>query len=280
MKHIQSMSDMSAFAADLRSHGTTIGVVPTAGALHAGHEALVRAARERAGAAIVSIFVNPLQYGPHEKISERPQSIADDLRCCKEWGAQAVFTPPVEEIYPQGYSTYVSEETLSKPMCGISRPNHFRGVTTFMVKLLNLIQPDFVFFGQKTAQRAAVVRKLAKDLGFRVQVVAVPTVRDVDGLALGVRNHALTANQRSDALALFQALQKAKEMADAGVRSPDRVVAEATHILAQHRRIRVIYVAVLDNDTLAPVREIKPGHCMVAIATWVDEVRLIDNILL
>jgi pantoate--beta-alanine ligase len=278
MKHIQSMSEMSAFAAELRSRGKTIALVPTAGALHAGHEALIRAAAAQAGAVIVSIFVNPHQYGPHERISDRPQTPADDLKHCEEWGAQAVFDPSVDEVFPRGFSTFVSEEVLSKPLCGVSRPTHFRGVTTFMAKLLNIVHPDFVIFGQKTAQRAAVVRKMARDLGFGVQVAIVPTVREADGLALGVCNHALTTSQRHDALALFQALRRAKEMADAGVRSPDRLVAEATHILAQHRRIRVIYVAVMDNETLEPVREVKPGHCMAAIAVWVDEVRLIDNI--
>jgi pantoate--beta-alanine ligase len=277
MKHIHSMLEMSAFAAELRSHGT-VALVPTAGALHGGHKALVRAAKERAGAAIVSIFANPLQYGPNEKVSDRPQTPAEDLEHCREWGAHAVFTPSADEIFPHGFSTYVSEELLSKPMCGVSRPSHFRGVATLMVKWFNLIHPDFVLFGQKTAQRAAVVRKIAVDLSIRVQVVVVPTVREPDGLAMGIRNHALTASQRIDALALYQALLKAKEMADAGVRSPDRLVAEATHILGQHRRIRVIYVAVLDNDTLAPVREVRPGNCMAAIAAWVDEVRLIDNI--
>jgi len=278
MKHIQTMSDLGAFAAEQRSKGKTIALVPTAGALHAGHEALIRAAAERAGTVIVSIFVNPHQYGPHERISDRPQTPAEDLKHCKEWGAHAVFTPTASEVYPRGFSTYVSEEVLSKPLCGISRPNHFRGVTTLMAKLFNTVNPDFVFFGQKTAQRAAIVRKMVHDLGFKVQVAVVPTVRETDGLALGVCNQALTRNQHLDALALFQALSQAKKMADAGVRSPDRVVAEATHILGQHRRIRVIYVAVVDNDTLEPVREVKPGHCMAAIAAWVDEVRLIDNI--
>jgi pantoate--beta-alanine ligase len=278
MKYIQSMSDMSAFAAELRSQGKTIALVPTTGTLHGGHEALIRAALAQANAVIVSIFVNPHQYGPRERVSARPQTPAEDLKHCKEWGAQAVFTPSAEELFPHGFATFVSEEVLSKPLCGVSRPHHFRGVTTLMAKFFNLIHPDFVFFGQKTAQRATVVRKMAQDLGFKVQVVLVPTVRESDGLALDFRNQALSPNQRTDALALSQALRQAKEMADAGVRSPDRLVAEATHILAQHRRIRVIYVAVVDNDTLEPVREVKPGHCMAAIAAWVDEVRLIDNI--
>jgi pantoate--beta-alanine ligase len=278
MKHIQTVSDLSAYAEEQRAKGKTIALVPTAGALHAGHEALVRKAAAQAGTVIVSVFVNPHQYGPHERISDRLQTPAEDLKHCKEWGAHAVFTPSAGEIYPRNFSTFVSEEVLSKPLCGISRPNHFRGVTTLMAKLFNIVRPDLVFFGQKTAQRAAIVRKMAHDLGFKVQVAVVPTVREADGLALGVSNHTLTPNQRRDALALVQALRQAKQMADAGVRSPDRLVAEATHILGQHRRIRVIYVSVVDSDTLEPVRDVKPGHCMAAIAAWVDEVRLIDNI--
>jgi pantoate--beta-alanine ligase len=246
--------------------------------LHAGHEALLRAAAQTGSVVIVSIFANPAPFGAGEKIADHTRGSADDLTHLQAWGAEAVFTPSSEELFPRGFGTFVSEEVLSKPLCGISRPNHFRGMATLMVKLINIIRPDVLFFGQKTAQRAAVVRKVAQDLGFPMRVEVIPTVRDVDGLALGVRNNDFTPTQRLEALALSKALRRTKEMADAGVRIPDRLVAEATHILSQYRKVRVIYVAVVDTVTLEPVREVQAGRCMVAIAAWVDEVRLIDNI--
>ncbi|MBP9913946.1 MAG: pantoate--beta-alanine ligase, partial [Opitutaceae bacterium] len=179
-----------------------------------------------------------------------------------------------------GFSTYVSEEAISKSLCGPSRPMHFRGVATLMAKLFNIIEPHFAYFGQKAAQRAAIVRKMAVDLHFNVEVVVVPTARDADGLAEGVRNREFTASQRLEALALSKALRKAKEMFDSGVRSPDRLIAEATHILSQHRRVRIIYISIVDNISMEPVRDVEPGRTTLVVSAWVDEVRLIDNVML
>jgi len=280
MQQIESVSEMRSVAAQLKSSGKTIALVPTMGALHAGQEALIRAAVKKADVAIVSVFLNPLQFGPNEAVANYPRSLAEDLKLCEAAGAQIVFTPSVAEMYPKGYSTYVSEEHIAKSLCGVSRPAHFRGVTTMMAGLFNVIHPDFAFFGQKTAQRAAVVRKMAADLRYGVEIVVVPTVRDADGLAAGVHNRNFTPNMRSEALALSKALKKVKEMADAGVRNPDRLIAEATHILSQHRRVRIIYISVVDTVALEPVREATAGNTMLAIAAWVDEVRLVDNVLL
>ncbi len=280
MQKIATVAEMRSLAAKLKTEGQTIALVATQGALHGGQAALIRAATLKADIVVVSIFVNPLQFGPNEVIANYPRSFEADLALCAECRAQVVFAPSSEEMYPRGYSTYVSEEGTGKPLCGLSRPTHFRGVTTMMVKLFNLIRPDFAFFGQKTAQRAAVVRKMAADLHFEVEIVLVPTVREPDGLAAGVRNRDFTASQRSEALSLHAALKRAKQMADNGVRSPDRLIAEATHILSQHRRVRVIYITLVDRRTLEPMREIVPDHSLLAIAAWVDEVRLIDNIVL
>jgi pantoate--beta-alanine ligase len=191
-----------------------------------------------------------------------------------------VFIPKPEEFYPPGFSSLVTEDAIAKGLCGPSRPGHFRGVATAMVKLFILVQPDLAFFGQKTAQRAAVVRKVAADLGFGVGIVVVPTVREDDGLAVGVRNREFTPTLRQESLALSKALKKGKEMSESGVRSTDRIIAEATHILGNHRRIRIIYVSIVDVSTMEPAREVVPGKTMLAIAAWVDEVRVIDNVVL
>jgi len=169
---------------------------------------------------------------------------------------------------------------VSKPLCGISRPTHFRGVSTLVAKLLNIVGPDRLYLGQKDAQHVAVLRKLAADLNYSVEVVVIPTVREADGLAAAVRNGALTPGQRKDATAISQALSRVKEMVDAGTLSSDRLVAEATHILGQHRRIRVIHASIVDPDTMETMREVVPGRTLISIAAWLDEVRLTDNAVL
>ena len=277
MQIIETVSEMRTLAASLNLEGKTIALVPTQGALHVGQEALIRAAKARADAVVVSIFVNPLQFPSNEVPANYPRRREADLQLCAATGATAVFIPSNEEIYPKGFSTYVSEEITSRFLCGPSRPTHFRGVATLMAKLFNIIRPDYAFFGEKTVQRAAVIRKMVQDLEFGVEILVVPTVREADGLAAGVRNHEFTPTMRQEAAAIYTALKRAKEMVDAGVRSPDRLVAEATHILGERRRVRVIYVTIVDIRTMETAREIVPGQCMMAIAVWIDEVRLIDN---
>jgi pantoate--beta-alanine ligase len=280
MQKVTTVIEMRSLAARLKAEGRTVALVATQGALHAGQEALIRAAAGQADVVVVSIFVNPLQFARNEVVTNYPRSLDADLALCEACGAQVVFAPSAEEIYPRGYSTFVTEETVSRPLDGVSRPSHFRGVTTMMAQLICLIRPDKVVFGQKTAQRAAVVRKMIADLHLGTEVVMLPTVREPDGLAAGVRNRELTPSMRQDALSIHEALRRAKEMVEAGVRSPDRLVAEATHILSQRRRVRVIYISIVDPMTMEPVREIVPGNVMLVIAAWVDEIRLIDNAVL
>ncbi len=280
MKKIESVAEMMAVASGWRAEGKAVALVPTMGALHAGQEALIRAAVAKADVVVVSIFVNPLQFGPNELVASYPRSLEQDLALCEACGVTVAFVPPVEVMFPRGHASFVSEEATSKPLCGASRPGHFRGVTTVMAKLFNIARPQFAFFGQKTAQRAAVVRRMADELSFGVEIVVVPTVREADGLAAGVRNRDFSANQRNEALALSKALKCAREMSAAGVRSTDRIIAEATHILGEHRRVRVIYVAIVDGLTMETMRDVVPGKSLLAIAAWVDEVRLIDNVVL
>jgi pantoate--beta-alanine ligase len=249
--------------------------------LHAGHLSLVKLALEKADAVVVSIFVNPTQFGLNEDFGKYPRELEHDLEQCEKAGAHVVFAPSNEEMYPKGYSTYVNEEHVAKPLEGATRPTHFRGVTTVVAKLLNIVGPAVAVFGQKDAQQIAVITRMAADLNFPVQILTAPTVREEGGLAMSSRNRYLSANQRQEALALNTALNFAKTMVEQrGERRADRLVAEVTHILAQKRRIRVIYAAVVDLHTMETMREAEPGRSLLVLAAWVDEVRLIDNILL
>ena len=280
MKKIETVAEMQRECAALRAAGKKIALVVTSGAVHAGHVALLRAAREAADIVVGSLFANPLQFGASENFAKYPRTTADDVARCEAAGVDLVFQPTAEEIYPRGYSTYVTEETISKPLCGISRSAHFRGVTTVMVKLLNIVRPDLLVMGQKDIQQVAVVRKIIADLHLGVAVQMVPIVREADGLACNIHNASFTASGRKEAVSLSLALTRAQEMAAAGVRSTDRIVAEVTHILSQYRRVRVIYVAIADRTTMESVREVVPGQALLMIAAWLDEVRLTDNVLL
>lgn len=280
MQTIETIQAIQDLTRDLRDRGQIVGLVPTMGALHEGHLSLIRLAAERVDTVVVSIFVNPTQFGPNEDYSKYPRVLEQDIALCAEAGADLVFAPSVEEMYPKGFSTFVLEEHVSKPLEGVSRPSHFRGVTTVVAKLFNVVGPDLAFFGQKDAQQVAVLKKMVSDLYMPVEIVVAPTVREPDGLAMSSRNRYLTPSQRIEALALYRALSKARDMVATGELRSDRLVAETTHILAQHRRIRVIYVAVADRDTMEPVKEAVPGRSLIALAAWVDEVRLIDNLVL
>ncbi|TAG33034.1 MAG: pantoate--beta-alanine ligase [Verrucomicrobia bacterium] len=280
MQIIRSVQEMQALAYELRSKGQIIGLVPTMGALHEGHLTLVRLAAERADAVVVTIFVNPTQFAPSEDFNKYPREPEADAAKCEAAGADYIFMPANEEIYPKGYSTYITEERVAKPLEGVSRPSHFRGVTTVVAKLFNICRPDLAVFGQKDAQQVAVIKKMVTDLNFSVDIVVGPTLRELDGLAMSSRNRYLTPTQRNEALAISQALFKARDMVATGERRGDRLVAEATHILSQQRRIRVIYVSLVDRDSMEPVREVVSGQSVMTIAVWMEETRLIDNIVL
>lgn len=281
MQVIESVNEMQSHAISLRSSGRLIGLVPTMGGLHEGHLSLVDMAKDKADKVIVSIFVNPTQFGPNEDYESYPRVLEEDLEKCRERGVDLVFHPSVEAMYPQGYSTFVKEERLSAGLCGISRPNHFRGVTTVCLKLFNIARPDLAFFGQKDAQQCAVVKKMVADLNLPAEILIGPTVRDTDGLAVSSRNRKLSETQRKEAARIYGALRTgARLVEEDGVRNVDRVVAEITHHLTQSRRLRVIYVQVVDRETMEPAREVVPGKHVACVAVWVDEIRLIDNILL
>lgn len=280
MQIIESVPEMRSLSATLKQKGGPIALVATSGALHAGHMALIAAARERAPVVVVCVFPNPLAFGPSENFARYPRTPEADAKRCEDLNVDVLFQPTAEEMFPRGFSTFVTEEAVSRPLCGVSRPSHFRGVTTGITKLLNIVRPDVLVMGQRDPQQVAVVRKMIVDLCFEVEVVVVPVVREADGLAVSVKNSDLTTRQHDDALAIYAALQQAREMVANGVRSPDRVIAEVTHHLGEKRMIRVIYISTVDPLTMEPMREIVPGATLLAIAVWVDQVRLIDNVVL
>ncbi|MDQ5980783.1 MAG: pantoate--beta-alanine ligase [Verrucomicrobiota bacterium] len=277
MNKVTSIPAMKAAATALRAGGRRVALIPTLGALHAGHASLIRLAKESGAAVVVSAFVNPLQFGASEDYAKYPRTVEADAMLAEKEGVDILFTPTADEMFPKGFSSLVQEDAISKPLCGVTRPALFRGALTCWVKLINIVQPGVVVLGERDAQLLAVFKKTAADLLLPLEILTGPIVRDADGMALSARNTYLTPSQREEALAVVKALRKAKEMVDSGVKSTDRVVAEATHIITAKRRLRVIYIAVVDRRTMEPMREIFPGQCLMAVSYWVDEVRLTDN---
>ncbi len=282
MQTIQSVNEMQSRAIGLRSRGELIALVPTMGCLHEGHLSLIDIAREKADKVVVSIFVNPTQFAPNEDFERYPRTLEEDLKKCSEKGVDFVFNPSAEKIYPEDYSTYVDEEKISADLCGISRPRHFRGVTTICMKLFNIVRPDIAVFGQKDAQQCAVIRKMVADLNIPTEIAIGETQRNEDGLAISSRNRYLTNTQYEEALKIPRALMMGRDMVQKeGFRSVDRVVAEITHDLMLSRRIRIIYVQIVDPLTMKPAgRDVVPGKHIICAAVWVDQLRLIDNIAL
>ena len=277
MQKIETITAMREAAAELRRAGRKIAFLPTLGALHAGHASLIRLAKEEGRAVVVSAFVNPLQFGASEDYTKYPRTPGPDVMLAEKEGVDILFTPTVEEMFPKGFSSMVQEETISKHLCGVVRPTLFRGTLTCWLKFFNIVQPDVLVLGEKDAQQVAVLRKVVGDLQLPMTIVTGPIVRDADGMTVSARNNYLTPSQRDEALAVVKALRKAKEMVESGVKSTDRLVAEATHIISQKRRLRMIYISVVDHRTMEQLREVAPGECLMAISYWVDEVRLTDN---
>jgi pantoate--beta-alanine ligase len=280
MQKIETVQEMRSAAADLRAAGGSLALIPTMGALHAGHVSLIRLAQSRGHAAVLSTFVNPLQFGPSEDFAKYPRTAAADAMLAEREDVAVLFVPVADEMYPKGFSTYVTEEHVGKPLCGISRPGLYRGVLTCWLKLINIVEPTVLVMGERDAQQVAVVRKALRDLMEPLEILTGPTVRDPDGFVVSARNAYLSPTHRVDALAVYQSLCKAKEMVDSGVKSADRIVAEVTHILAAKRRLRVIYISVVNRETMEAMREVVSDQCLLAIAYWVDEVRLTDNMVL
>jgi pantoate--beta-alanine ligase len=264
--------------AEARRRGLSVGLVPTMGALHEGHASLIRAARRDTGFVVVSIFVNPTQFGPKEDLSRYPRPLEHDLDLCAREGVDLVFHPAPETVYPPGFSTYVQVTGLQDVLEGASRPGHFRGVATVVLKLFNIVQPDVAFFGQKDGQQARIVRQMVADLNAPVEVRVCPTVREADGLALSSRNAYLDATQRQNAVALSAALGLGRALIEGGERDPARVREIMESRIAAAPGAVLDYAAVVDADSLRPPDRLR-GRVMLAVAVRFGGTRLIDNVL-
>ncbi|MCI0340828.1 MAG: pantoate--beta-alanine ligase [Planctomycetales bacterium] len=264
------------FRRGVRASGRTLGFVPTMGALHEGHLALLRVARAECDVAVASVYVNPLQFGPSEDFAAYPRDLEGDARFCRMVGAHGVFTVTDAEMYPPGHATFVTVEGLSEGLCGKSRPGHFRGVATVVAKLLNIVRPDRAFFGQKDAQQAVIIRRLAADLDFPVEIAVLPTVREPDGLAKSSRNAYLRGDERDRALCLSRALGRGMDLVEAGERDAARVRAEMERVVRETPGAGLEYVELVDPETLRPVARIE-APTLAALAVRVGKTRLIDN---
>lgn len=253
----------------------TVGAVPTMGYLHEGHLALVRRARAENDHVVVSIFVNPTQFGPNEDYARYPRDPERDLALLRAEGVDAVFMPSVEEMYPEGFATYVNVERLTERLEGAHRPGHFRGVTTIVTKLFHILQPHRAYFGQKDAQQLIVIRRMTRDLAFPVDIVDVPTVREPDGLAMSSRNVYLSPDERRAATVLFRALERARQLWDAGVRDGDRLREAMREVIDSEPLARADYVSVADPETLEELGAIE-GRALASLAVRLGSTRLID----
>jgi pantoate--beta-alanine ligase len=279
MKILRTVAELRYWSRQQRSGGNTIGLVPTMGALHAGHASLIRAARDSCAQVAVSVFVNPTQFGPNEDYARYPRSFDADCALAEAEGADVVFAPSVEELYPAGSATFVEVAGLSDRLDGQSRPGHFRGVATIVAKLLIAAEPDRAYFGQKDAAQCAVVRRMVADLRLATEIVVCPIVREADGLALSSRNVYLSAPEREQALVLSRAIREVEALATSGERRTSFLIAAASQIFAAEPEVRVDFIALVDWTTLEPV-EIAASGSLFAVAAWVGATRLIDNTIL
>ena len=276
MKNVSSLFDLRAVRLSLKG---IVGLVPTMGYLHEGHLSLIRQAKVDCEHVIVTIFVNPTQFGPNEDFSNYPRDIEHDLKLINPLGVDLVWNPAPEIMYPPGYQTWVEVEALTRPLEGALRPGHFRGVTTVVAKLFNATQPDKAYFGQKDAQQAAVIRQMTRDLNFPIEIVVCPTVREADGLALSSRNKYLEGDDRKAATILFRALSAAKDIYEAGERNAEKLRRKMKEVLESEPRAQMQYVSCADYDTLEELAVIN-GKALLSMAVFLGKTRLIDNFVL
>jgi pantoate--beta-alanine ligase len=281
MEIINSRQQIMSTARGLRrEQQRTIGLVPTMGALHEGHLSLVQQARARCDVVVVSVFVNPTQFGPAEDFKSYPRDLPRDLELLAPYDVDYVFAPPVEEIYPEGFSTYIQVEDLTDKLEGASRPGHFLGVTTVVGILLNIVQPDIAFFGQKDAQQAIVIKHMVRDLAFPVEILVVPTVREETGLAMSSRNEYLTVEERQAAAVLNRALLQARSAFEQGERQAQKLVGIVSETIEKEASVRVDYVSINDAQSLEEIVAVDSRPALISLAAFVGKTRLIDNIVL
>ena len=279
MRTVNTIAGMKAAAIEARSKGKTIGFVPTMGYLHEGHLSLVRESRKSADVTVVSIFVNPLQFGPQEDFRRYPRDPERDAALLEKEGVDILFLPENREMYPEGYRTSVEVAGLQEKLCGRSRPGHFRGVATVVLKLFNIVRPDYAFFGQKDAQQVVILQKMVQDLNADMEIRAMPIIREPDGLAMSSRNAYLSAEERRAALVLSSSLGEARRMFENGERAAGPIRERVSSAIAAESLARIDYVEIVDPSSLEPVERID-GEALVALAVYIGKTRLIDNEIL
>jgi pantoate--beta-alanine ligase len=279
MKICKTIVEMRATSRLVHREEKRLGFVPTMGALHEGHLSLVRAAKAKSDVVAVCIFVNPLQFGPNEDLAKYPRTFERDRELLEKEAVDILFAPTPEEMYPSGAVTYVTVEGLSEKLCGKSRPGHFRGVTTVVAKLFHIVEPDLAFFGQKDAAQAAIIRRMVRDLNLPVEIVVCPIVRELDGLAMSSRNAYLSPQERKSALVLNRSLTKVKNHFDQGERRVANLTDAGKQVLSQEPTVCLDYFEIVDPATLEPMQQLT-SSALVAVAAFVGNTRLIDNVLL
>lgn len=279
MRIIKDIQEMHTLSAQWRSEGKKIGLVPTMGYLHEGHLSLIHAAREENDIVVTSIFVNPSQFGPNEDFDRYPRDLAADSAACTEAGVDVIFAPQAAEMYPEGYTTYVDPGAIGQRLCGVTRPIHFRGVCTVVLKLFNIVQPQHAYFGQKDAQQYLILKRMAADLNVDIILHRLPIIREADGLAKSSRNVYLTPEQRAQATVLSAAVKTAEQLYCSGEREAEVILAAMSRQLAQAELAKVDYLQIVDTDNLLPVQHLD-REVLVAMAVYFGDTRLIDNTIL
>ncbi|MCA1961061.1 MAG: pantoate--beta-alanine ligase [Desulfomonile sp.] len=279
MRVFDSTADMKRWAWEHRLEGKSIGLVPTMGYLHEGHISLVRRARAENDLVVVSLFVNPTQFGPGEDLERYPRDPEGDERKCAEAGANVLYMPTAAQLYPPGFQTYVEVDKVSRPLCGASRPGHFRGVATIVLKLFSIVQPSAAYFGRKDHQQLQVITTMVRDLDLNIRIVPCETIREKDGLAMSSRNAYLASHERRQAVCLYQALLEARRLFNDGERSAERYLRAMRERVEQEPDARIDYVSLVDPETLEDLQEVQ-DRAVAALAVKIGSTRLIDNMLL
>lgn len=279
MKVVGTIKEVRELVKEWKRNGETVGFVPTMGYLHEGHGSLITKARENNDKVVVSIFVNPMQFGPTEDLDSYPRDLEKDSKFCESLGADLIFHPEPEEMYHDDFSSYVDMSVLTEELCGLSRPVHFRGVCTVVTKLFNIVQPDNAYFGQKDAQQLAIIKHMVQDLNMDINVVGCPIVREEDGLAKSSRNTYLSPEERKAALILSKTVKLAKELIDAGEKDADVVVAKMKENIETEPMAKIDYVKAVNGLTMQQQKEIK-APMLIAMAVYIGKTRLIDNMIL
>ncbi|EQK46714.1 pantoate--beta-alanine ligase [[Clostridium] bifermentans ATCC 19299] len=278
MKIINNIKEIRKQVKDWKNDGLSIALVPTMGYLHEGHESLIKKASEDNDKVIVSIFVNPMQFGINEDLSTYPRNIDRDSDICEKNGASLIFNPSVEEMYTDGFSTFVDLNNLTSGLCGKSRPTHFRGVCTVVSKLFNIVNPDKAYFGQKDAQQLSIIKQMVTDLNFDIEIVSCPIVREADGLAKSSRNTYLSKEERQASTIINKSLKKAKTLIKSGERDSKNVIDFIKNEINKEPLAKIDYVSIVDNNTIKNTKTIEDGS-LIAVAVFIGNTRLIDNFI-